>query len=183
MSALLSLLLPLMLLGGIYAVLRGRHRPTFRPASADARFGSLQGPLAATWLALVAATWGVLDVAGRGWPPVPPSVIATLMLAVIVGLVVAQRATLFVLATLGLLAQFVGIAADHGVAAAVGLIAVTGLATWLFGAARGLLTPRAGAGRLVVGGLVLVVVLQLVGSTWSAPAATPSMSVPAGGAR
>jgi len=115
----------------------------------------------ATWLALVAAGWALLDLAGSGRISVPPSVVVTLLLAALVGLVVAQRATLFVLAVVGLAGQFLTIADDHGLGVATVLIMVTGLLTWLFGAVRGAVGPRPGAGRLVVAGLVLVVLLQV----------------------
>ncbi len=86
----------------------------------------------------------------------------TVMLAVVAGLVVAPRATLLVLAVAGLGAQFAGILADHGVGAAVLLLSVTGLLTWLFGAARGLLHPRAGAGVLLLVGVLVVAGVQAV---------------------
>lgn len=139
MTSLLSALLPLLFLGGLLAVLlRGRPRG-FRPRAAMMRFRSPTGPLMATWLALVAATWGLLDAAAKGWLPLPPTVLVTVMVAAVVGLVVAERVTLFVLALAGLAAQLAGIAEDHGLAVAIAVIAGGGLVTWLFGAARGLL--------------------------------------------
>ncbi|MGY1829068.1 hypothetical protein ACI8AA_01420 [Geodermatophilus sp. SYSU D01180] len=179
----LSLLLPLLFLAGISAVLLRGRRPAFRPASADARFGSVQGPLMATWLALVAATWTLLDLAGTERLPVAPSVVATLVLAVLVGLVAAPRATLFVLAAAGLAGQFLALADDHGLSVAAGLIAVTGLVTWLFGALRGLLSPRAGAGRLVAAGVVIVVLLQVTAASWAGPGDPPAPVPAAGDAR
>ncbi|TDX03232.1 hypothetical protein EV647_1465 [Kribbella sp. VKM Ac-2566] len=62
------------------------------------------------------------------------------MLAALVGLVVAERISLFLLAVLGLGAQLFGIGRQFGASAAVALLLGTCLITWLFGLTRGLLS-------------------------------------------
>jgi hypothetical protein len=142
-SNVVSLLLPAALLAAVLGlVIRGGRLSSFRPSMANVRFRTARGPMMATWLALVAATWGLIDLVGKGWLPVPASVVATLMIAVVVGLVVAQRTTLFLLALVGLLTQFGGLAEDYGPAVAVAVVVLTGVVTWLFGAVRGFIAPR-----------------------------------------
>ncbi|WP_409328886.1 hypothetical protein [Trujillonella humicola] len=144
MNDVLALVLPLLLLLGLFGFLaRGRLTP-FSPRRADATFRSPTGPLAATWLALTACTWGLLDVAGKGWFPVPAGVLAPLLVAAVVGVVVAPGAALLVMALLGLAAQFAALADDHGPGTALAVVVLTGLVTWLFGAVRGVVAPRAG---------------------------------------
>ncbi len=74
MTELAALLLPLAFLAAVYGFVFRGGRPTFRPGLANARFRSVQGPLMATWLAMVAAAWGLLDLADAGHLPLAPSV-------------------------------------------------------------------------------------------------------------
>jgi hypothetical protein len=62
--------------------------------------------------------------------------VVLVLIVAIVGLVVAQRTTLFILAVLGLIAQAGAIAAQFGVGAAILMLTLTALSTWLYGLAR-----------------------------------------------
>lgn len=138
----IALLLPLVLLTGVYVLAARGARPGFRPRSANARFGSARGPLMATWLAMVAATWGLLDLAARGWVPLSAGLVATALVGIVAALALLPQTTVFLLAVAGLASQFGGLAHDHGPAAALAVVVLTGLTTWLFGAVRGAAPPR-----------------------------------------
>ena len=160
MSDLLGLLLPLTFLLGLGVYLVRGGLPSFSPRRANATFRSAQGPLAATWLALVAGSWGLLDLAGEGWfPTTSPGLLATVVLAAVVGVVTAPRVTVFAMSVIGLGAQFLSIAEDQGAVVAVALVVITGMITWLFGATRGLLAPSLRAGMAIAVALVVAVVI------------------------
>jgi hypothetical protein len=137
-------LLPLLVLVGIYWVIVRRIGVRFRPRKALLAPRSATGPLVGVWLALLAATWTLMDLAAQleTGPAltVTASVVVTAAGIAVIGLVIAQRITIFVLSLLGIAAQVAGIARGYGVAAAFLCLVVAAAVTWMFGLARGLLS-------------------------------------------
>lgn len=140
----LAVLLPLGGLIVVYLVLARSFGFRFSLTRAMLKPRSFTGQLMAVWLALLAATWTICELAAE-WRSQPgdyisASIVVTLLLAALIGLAVAERASLFVLALLGLGAQLFGITREFGPEAAVTLLVITCLVTWLFGLTRGLRT-------------------------------------------
>jgi hypothetical protein len=144
--AVMAYLLPLLVLAGIYWVVVRRIGVRFRPQRAQLAPRSATGPLVGVWLALLAATWTLMDLAaqpGTGLEQtITASVVVTAAGIAAIGLVLAQRVTIFVLALLGIAAQVAGIARDYGMAAAILCLVTAAAVTWLFGLARGLLSQE-----------------------------------------
>lgn len=141
-EALLAYLLPIAFLLVVYKVALTGRITSFRPRAASLSVNRPTGPLMATWLALIAATWTLLELAGTspaGGGPLTAGLVVTAILAAVIGLVLTPRLTLFLLAGAGIAAQAAGLATAYGPTAAAAILIITALTTGVYALARGLL--------------------------------------------